>query len=107
MNSTDETLKVVVIDNLLTVMDMPPVQLLTLLASREEEVAKLQLKLKSNIVGLAIDGFENQPEDSYLKQKLAISTCVEAINSYCNILKEGLQIVTTALMAKRALQLGG
>ena len=79
-----------------------------------------------------------QSQESFLEQKLSISTCKKAIDSYCDVLQQtsftksviirghpgagkiffmlyatmyaiskGLNIITTAQMAKRALQLGG
>ena len=81
--------------------------------------------------------FQNQTDDSYEEQKLAIETCVDAIDAYRNTLQDsfikhvgilgfpgggktwcmmycllysisrGLKVTTTAMMCNRALQLGG
>ena len=79
-----------------------------------------------------------QPEDSYQEQKLAITTCIDAIDQYrdplssdtytknvgirgfpgggktwcmqyCQLyaISKGLKVITTAMMCKRALHLGG
>ena len=164
--------KIIVKDEL-PVSDMPPVQLSTLLASKEEEVIMFQEEIKSNVVDaglkeveLAVDAcniptkeemmgatvsdpldwdaitlhskFANQSEESYEEQHLAIQTCIGAIDSYrltlfqdtytknvgirgfpgggktwCMIycalyaVSKGLRVITTSMMSKRSLQLGG
>ena len=79
----------------------------------------------------------NQPEESFVEQKLAIQVCVDAINKYCNplsstfvknvtirgfagcgkswtmeyavayALSKGLNVMTTSMMARRSVFLGG
>ena len=106
--------------------------------------SKDQIEISSSQNQLQWDAVEtltknpNQSEDSFLEQKLAIKTCVEAINSYRDLssqgvyiknvgirgfpgsgkswsmmycmlyaISKGLNVVSTAMMCKRALQLGG
>eukprot|EP00957_Ditylum_brightwellii_P211718 15366505-Ditylum_brightwellii.AAC.1 len=50
-------------------MGMPPVQLLTLFASREEKVLNLQLKLKSNIKDAVLYEVGGELQTSDISQK--------------------------------------
>eukprot|EP00957_Ditylum_brightwellii_P156340 11899994-Ditylum_brightwellii.AAC.1 len=70
-------------------MGMPPVQLLTLLVSREEEVVNLQLKLKSNIVNAALYEVGGELQKSNIPQKedlmnesFSSPICWNAVNDY-------------------------
>eukprot|EP00957_Ditylum_brightwellii_P156117 11883332-Ditylum_brightwellii.AAC.1 len=70
-------------------MDMPPVQLSTLLASREEEVVNLQFKLKSNIVNAVLDEVGGELQMSNIPQKedlmnasFSSPICWNAVNDY-------------------------
>ena len=106
--------------------------------------SKQQFEISSSQNQLQWDAVEclnknpNQSEESFLEQKLAIKTCVDAIDSYRDLssqgvyiknvgirgfpgsgkswsmmycmlyaISKGLNVVSTAMMCKRALQLGG
>ena len=156
----------------LPITEMPPVQLSTLLASREEESVQYKQRLKSDIIdacfnelGPLVDLFnipskvellnafevtiqwnpvesllqtDTQSDASFEEQTLWIGACCQQIDSYSDItnqtrytknfifrgspgsgktfclvyctlyaISKGLNVMTTAMMAKRALQLGG
>ena len=161
----------IIVRNVLSITDMPSVQLSSLLADMEISIVAYRQTIMADVVGAALlelDGAietcnipskealletgdtvewdpvssfsknDRQSDDSFEEQKLAILTCVNAIDSHCNILNQNvytknvairgfpgggktwcmmfiaiyaiskkLNVITTAMMAKRALQLGG
>lgn len=164
----------VIIDDEISINDIPPVQLSSLFASTDEGVKEYANRLKadyidailmevesvpggenelptkeqlmectkSNTLGWnayeALEKFDGQSEESHEEQKLAVKLCTTAIDKYCSLdgqrsiaknigirgfpgsgktwcslycclyaLSKGLFCLPTAVLAKRAIQLGG
>eukprot|EP00957_Ditylum_brightwellii_P181775 13847564-Ditylum_brightwellii.AAC.1 len=84
-------LKAVVVGNLFPVMDMPPVQLLRLLSSREEELVNVQLKLKSNIVNAALDKVGGELQITNIPQKVDLMNASLLSPIYWNAVNDYMQ----------------